>query len=410
MPARVVIIGSMPASIEQIVHEKIDQAIGLLQEHGIDLWITFVRETSLNKDPALELIYPYDLTWHSALLLSRSGDKTAIVGRYDADNVERLKAYARVLGYDESVRPALVAELQRLAPKTVALNFSESDPAADGLSLGMKRLLDEALAEAGVGQDQIVSSEEFLSSLRGQKSPGEIERIRRAVETTEALYQEVSARIRPGVSERELADYLHRRLKELGLGTSWDWNMNPIVNAGPDSLIGHAAPGDLKVQPGHLVHFDFGIKQDGFCSDLQRMWYVLPEGETGPPAEVRRVWQIVRGALMAGVMALKPGVTGWEVDSVAREYLGRYNVPGYKHAYGHNVGRVAHDGGVILGPTWDRYGRSPYLPVEAGHVFAVELGAEVPGKGWIYLEENVLVKEEGAEFLSTPQTELWLVQ
>jgi Xaa-Pro aminopeptidase len=400
----------MPPTPEQIANEKIDQAVGLLERYGLDLWLTFVRETSLTKDPALDLIYPYDLTWHSALLISRSGDTTAIVGRYDADNVKRLDAYASVVGYDESIRPALIAELKRLAPKAVALNFSESDPAADGLSVGMKQTLDETLAEAGIEERRIVSAETLLNSLRGQKSPGEIELIRQAVLTTESLYGEVGARIRPGVSERELADYLHTRLKQMGLGTSWDWNMNPIVNTGPESIIGHAAPSDLKVEPGHLVHFDFGIKQDGFCSDLQRMWYVPAAGEAEPPAEVQRCWQIVRGALMAGMMALKPGVTGWEVDSVAREYLSRYGLPEYKHAYGHHVGRVAHDGGLVLGPTWDRYGRSPYLEVEAGNVFAIELGAEVPGRGWIYLEENVLVQDDGVEFLSTPQTALWIAR
>src|SRR5258708_7079727 len=98
----------MPPIMAQIVNEKIDQAVALLEKHDIDLWITFVRETSLSKDPALELIYPYELTWHSAFLISRSGDTTAIVGRYDADNVKRLEAYANVIGYDQSIRPALI--------------------------------------------------------------------------------------------------------------------------------------------------------------------------------------------------------------------------------------------------------------------------------------------------------------
>ncbi|HKZ69917.1 MAG TPA: hypothetical protein VJ020_07545, partial [Anaerolineales bacterium] len=145
----------MPPTIEQIANEKIDQAVALLEKHGIDVWLTFVRETSLSKDPALELIYPYDLTWHSAFLVSRNGDTTAIVGRYDADNVKRLDAYANVIGYDESIRPMLIQELRRLNPKTVALNFSESDPAADGLTLGMKQTLDECLAEANISAAQI---------------------------------------------------------------------------------------------------------------------------------------------------------------------------------------------------------------------------------------------------------------
>lgn len=400
----------MPPTTEQIVNEKIDQAVALLEKHDIDVWLTFVRETSLTKDPALELIYPYDVTWHSAFLIARSGDTTAIVGRYDADNVRRLDAYANVIGYDQSIRPALIQELKRLNLRRVALNFSESDPAADGLTVGLRRTLDETLAEANISESQVISSEELLNSLRGQKSPGEVELIRQAIKTTEQLYAEAGDRIKVGVSERELAGYLHGRLKELGLGTSWDPAMNPIVNAGPQSVVGHAAPSDLRVAPGQLVHFDFGVKQAGFCSDIQRMWYVLAEAETEPPEEVKRIWKIVRGALMAGFMALKPGAAGWEVDAVAREYLTRHGLPEYLHAYGHNVGRVAHDGGVTLGPRWDRYGRSPYALVEAGQVLAIELGAQAPGKGWIYLEENVLVTEDGAVFLSEPQTDLMVIK
>lgn len=400
----------MPPTLEQIVNEKIDQAVALLEKHDIDLWLTYVRETSLNRDPALELIYPYDVTWHSAFLVARTGGTTAIVGRYDADNVRRLNAYEEVIGYDQSIRPALIETLRKLKPRRIALNFSESDPAADGLTVGMRHSLDEALAEAGIEPGQVISAEALLNSLRGQKSPGERELIEQAVRTTEGLYAEVGQRIKVGVSERELADYLHGRLKEMGLGTSWDWAMNPIVNAGPESVIGHAGPSDLRVKPGQLVHFDFGIKQDGFCSDIQRMWYVLAEGESEPPEDVQRTWKIVRGALMAGFMALKPGVAGWEVDAVAREYLTRHGLPEYLHAYGHNVGRVAHDGGVTLGPRWDRYGQSPYANVEVGQVFAIELGAQVPGKGWVYLEENVRVEEDGPIFVSQPQTELWVIR
>lgn len=95
-------------------------------------------------------------------------------------------------------------------------------------------------------------------------------------------------------------------------------------------------------------------------------------------------------------------------DAVAPS-IDDHGLPEYKHAYGHNVGRVAHDGSTTLAPRWDRYGNSPYGKVEGGNIYAVELGAEVPGKGWVYLEENVLATEDGIEWLSNPQTDIWLV-
>ena len=79
------------------------------------------------------------------------------------------------------------------------------------------------------------------------------------------------------------------------------------------------------------------------------------------------------------------------------------------YALGHQLGRSAHDGGTLLGPRWDRYGAAPHGVVEAGNVFTLEFGTAVAGRGYIGLEEDVLVTADGVEWLSTPQRELWLV-
>lgn len=393
-----------------LVHEKLSQAARLLDQANLDLWLTFVSETSLRRDPALDLICPFGLTWHSAFLITRDGQSLALVGRYDAPNLERLRAYSRVLGYDQSLRPLLTETLRQLSPGRVALNFSRSDPASDGLTYGLKLALDEILQQAGVPAERVVSAEAVLGRLRGCKTPGEVERIRRAVATTEALLQEVGERIRPGISERSLAHFLHERLHSEGLEPAWELEADPLVNTGPGpESPGHALPTDRVVEPGYLVHFDFGVRQEGFCADLQRMWYVLKEDERDAPEDVLRVWQGVRGALLAGAEALRPGVQGWQVDQAARQVLVGQGLPEYLHAFGHHLGHRAHDGSTVLGPRWERYGDAPYGVVEAGNVFALELGAPVPGRGWVYLEEDVLVTEAGVEWLSQPQTEVRLI-
>ena len=83
--------------------------------------------------------------------------------------------------------------------------------------------------------------------------------------------------------------------------------------------------------------------------------------------------------------------------------------PEYMHAFGHHIGRSAHDGATILGPHWERYGTSVDGVIEAGNVFAIELGVQVPERGYIGCEENVLVTPQGAEYLSEPQTEVWCI-
>ena len=109
----------------------------------------------------------------------RAGERIAIVGRFDAPNVEQIGAY-EVVSYDESIRPALREAIERLAPRSIALNYSESDPAADGLTHGLWLVLQETLAETPTPTASSPRSA-IVNALRGRKSAEEVARIRGAV-------------------------------------------------------------------------------------------------------------------------------------------------------------------------------------------------------------------------------------
>jgi Xaa-Pro aminopeptidase len=99
---------------------------------------------------------------------------------------------------------------------------------------------------------------------------------------------------------------------------------------------------------------------------------------------------------------------GCEVDAAARRVTGAAGYPKFKHGFGHGLGRAVHDGGTMLGPRWPCYGQMPEGIVEPGNVFTVELGV-MTESGFAGLEEDVVVTENGCEFLSQVQRELLLV-
>jgi Xaa-Pro aminopeptidase len=369
--------------------------------------MTFVCETSVMQDPVLPFIYGATLTWPTALMITRTGETIAILGNLESETARRTGAYQEVIGYDKSIQPELVCILQRLDPRQIAVNTSINDPAADGLTYGMYQLLEKYLASTAYFK-RLISAEGIISALRGRKTPTEVARIRQAVDTTEAIYLRTFDYLQPGMTEKQIGQFMHAQVIEEGVSEAWDYENCPAVNSGPDSPVGHSGPTDIILERGHLVHFDFGVRQAEYCSDIQHMVYLLKQGETAAPAPVQRAFQTVVDAIQAAIKSMRPGVLGAEIDHIARSTVTGAGYPEYLYGTGHRLGRTAHDGGGMLGPHWEKYGNLPDQPLEAGHVYTVEPGVAVPGYGYVGLEEDVLVTETGAELLSAGQKELIL--
>ena len=390
--------------------EKTDQALAILKEKDIDLWLTFVTETSVMRDPVMDYIFGEGgLTWPSALIFTRGGERIAIVGRYETESVERGGLYPTVLGYDKSIRPLLASTLERIAPRSIAINTSRDSVHADGLTHGGYLNLLDLLKDTPY-VDKLVSAEGIISALRGRKTSEEQARIRRAVEITDEIFEETFRFIRPGMTEIEVAAFMQECVKSRGLELAWPAEACPAVNFGPESPVGHSGPTGIKLEGGHSLHFDFGVKYEGYCSDIQRMAYLLREGETSAPPEIQKGFDTIYAANELCRKAMKPGVSGNSIDNIARKTLAEAGYPEYLHALGHQLGRIAHDGGALLGPLWEKYGNLPNLPLEAGQVFTLEPGLDVPGYGHVSLEEDVVVTENGTEYLAPPQTKLRLLK
>ena len=390
-----------------LITEKLSQAKAQVKRSGIGAWVIFVRETCQGSDPCLPLILEGSLTWLSALIVSGAGETVAIVGNYDADPLIDSGNWDKVVPYVQDIKPHLLEVLESCVPHgaPIGLNYSLSDDKADGITHGMW-LLFQSMLEGTRFEGSTVSAENVAKSLRSQKSQEEIRRIKAAIAEGDRLFQDIARFAKKGVSEAEVQRHVHQIIAERGLGFAWDPVGDPIVNSGPESSIGHGIPSEnIRLEEGHVFHVDLGVQSEGYCSDVQRCWFV---GDA-VPNDVVQALQAVNNAIDSAAATLLPGVQGWQVDKSARDSIVASGYEEYHHAVGHQVGRLAHDGGTTLAPRWARYGDSPYGQVQENEVYTLELGVVLKDRGYIGIEEMVVVTPDGCEYLTERQLTMPLV-
>lgn len=395
-----------------VLRERVERLLpSAMEMHKVDLWIVFTREES--KDPLAEDFGGEDAVARMALLFDRGNGgfrKTAIAASYDVTPLEETGIFDEVVSYrSEGIKPHLKRFVQDLDPQRIAVNTSRDMPIADGLTAGMRAYLVEVLGEEISGR--FVSSEPLVASFRGRRLPQEVETLREAARHTDTLLRDALSRIviTPGTTtERDVGVYLRNRTAMLGATV-------PFISVVTGKSRGHADPSDRLIRRGDLVRIDFGITLRGYSTDLQRTAYVLRSGEDEAPERIRRMWRTARRAANLQIAAMKPGVTGVEIDAIARKTLTDAGYEGPPHGTGHPIGFVVHDVGPLICPDWpERYGTTVFLKMEEGQTFAVEPILYAPdedvGEIHIGLEEDVVITATGAELLHEPQTELILIR
>ncbi len=388
-----------------------------LRRANVDSWLVVTREGTV--DPVAFDVAADEAVGRAACLFVDRGERlesVAVVASYDTDAFEKSGLYGRVVPYGkEGAGPALKAEIDKYNPRAIAVNQSVFEPLADGLTAGNLQWLRETL-----GPDytkRLVSAEALLVSFRSRKGPAEIARMRDAVQKTEKILAEAlsPAVIVPGkTTEKDVADFIRKRRREMNLGPSWEEDQDPNVMAG--AARGHSAASDAIILPGSVVRIDAGADEYGYKTDIQRLAYVLRPGETAAPEEVAKAFAAVKAANRAGAAALKPGATGTQVDTAARSAITGAGYDEYQHATGHPIGFYTHDLGPMLAPAWpERYGKLGSYTIEKDQTFAIEpaLETELPwmmgGKVGFGLEEDYVVTEKGSEPLGAPQDALILI-
>jgi len=227
-------------------------------------------------------------------------------------------------------------------------------------------------------------ADEF-SGLRAVKETEEIDRLEKAVRIAAESFKETILKARPGLRETAVAAALECRFRRKGGEKP---SFDTIVASGWRAALPHGAASGKKMVRGETVVVDFGARFRGYHSDETK---TLILGK--PDAQTKRVYEVVRRAQEKAIRAVRPGVTGREIDAAAREIIGKAGYGKYfGHGTGHGVGLAVHEDPVI----------SPRgkTVIEEGMVFTVEPGVYIPGWGGVRLEDMVRVTTGGCERLT----------
>ncbi len=388
----------------EFLGKKLDHVRKEMEDSDIDLWITFTREG--NPDPVSTDLGLENAVWKAAALLDARGGMNAIVGGLDSEAVRQRGIYDQVYGYGkEGHAPKLVEFLKKSKAKKIAINTSDDFGFSDGLTPGMLSYLKKCVLRAG-GKRKLVSAEDLIITLRARLIPEEVDLMRKAVEQCEAVFDVAEKDIiKAGRTDKQIHEMFQVEVRNRGLELSWGEDHCPAVVVGND-VFGHSGFSGRTLEDGDLIHFDFGVKYEGYCSDLQRVYFV---GKSSPTESVRKLFKATKDATDAGVDAIRAWVKGYIVDKAARDSVIASGYPEYLHGTGHPIARATHEIGPNIGPRWrERYGRSMEKKLAPGMIFTVEPSV-VGDDGTMNIEREILVTENWKESFSTAEEELYLL-
>jgi Xaa-Pro aminopeptidase len=257
------------------------------------------------------------------------------------------------------------------------------------MTLAQRDALVKALGKGGA--KRLDPTSDLVAGLRLYKTDDEIRSIRKAVKIQQDALLATLEMIRPGQTELQVCAQLEFEMKARG---SEKPAFGPIVAAQANGSLPHAVPGKTKVAKGKPLLIDWGCTVDGYRSDMTRTFSIGSWSKT-----MREIYTITRDAFLAAVDAVRPGMTGKQLDAVARDHI---TEAGYGEAFGHSLGhgigldvhegpRVAKVSDTVLGP---------------GMVITIEPGIYLPGIGGVRIENDILVTPRGGKDLCSLPTDM----
>lgn len=397
------------------LRERLDTVVPLVMERaGIDAWVVAARE--YNEDPVLTTMLPSE--WFAArrrtiLLFLERGRRRLAVTRYAVGDVFPPT-------WDVASEPDQWACVARLLddadPATIGVNRSDVFALADGLSASEYDAL-------------VASLPAHLASRLVPADPLAIGWLETRIPAEREQYEEICAIahqiLRTGLSTTaitpgdtttfDLQWWYLQQVADLGLASWFQPTVSIQREGGVPPRSFAAYPGDVTIEPGDLIHVDFGIAYLGLHTDMQEHAYVVPAGRSGPPRGLAAGMRVANRLQDLLTDEFVVGRTGNEVLASTRKAASAAGIDAA--IYTHPIGLHGHAAGPTIG-LWDQQdgvpGQGDY-PLYPDTAYSIELSATVSVPEWhdqavrFMLEQDAFFDGSSVEYLDGRQQELWLI-
>ncbi len=389
-----------------------------MRKHGVDMWILMSREN--HPDPILDLFGGYGVSgWygHRNAYIFYDGDEngleTTAIGTHLSSHLKRF--YTHIISYgEEGLAHHLGPFVRERDPKRIAVNRSRTISMADGLASSLESYLIDTISLDY--SERVVSSEPMAIDYISYRTDEELQIEREASFITYHVLRRAFSNevITPGKTTlMDVYWWIVDEWKDQDLEFNFPPGLDIQRRGVEERLEDHLDP---VIEPGDLLHVDFGVRLMGLVTDQQKMAYVLRPGETGPPAGLAKAFAQSQRLGEIILEELEPGVLGHVVKERSEERgIGEGII---NSVYSHSQGNWVHDAGAWASFDWpERYGQHPREPIRAREIWSIEYSTSLDLPEWggqrisMQREEDAWVDDDGVvRYFAGPQEELWLIR
>jgi Xaa-Pro dipeptidase len=346
---------------------------GMVMVPGPNFFYMTGLQMSLSERPTLCLVTS---SGHVSFIMPKFEAQKGHLVIHRLEDAEVFFPYS-VIDYSDEEGPCKAFE-------QVFCNLQSEKESLLAIEFGNMRVLEYSLIKEVLGDFSFQDAGDIFKKLRIIKDEEELENMKKACRLCDKGVDMARSLLKVGSKATDVVTEIERYLKAEGA-----MSVDMSLATGIDTALPHAQTSERPIQEGDLAWLDLMVNVNGYWGDITRT-YVFGT----PPEEIRRAYEVVLRAQEHARLNAKAGMTGAEIDALARDFIESYGFGSYfTHRTGHGIGLEVHEEPYIVGSNTE--------PLDVGTTFTIEPGIYIPGKGGVRIEDDLVLTEDGAKSLTS---------